>query len=58
MGFTLDDACRHDFYNTTTEVVLSIYAKNIPKEQVFVDFGEQIVCSMMPTNYFVFFKSQ
>ena len=50
MGFTLDDECRHDFYNTTTEVVLSIYAKNIPKEQVFVDFGEQIVCSMMPTN--------
>ncbi|WOL20517.1 hypothetical protein Cni_G29322 [Canna indica] len=34
---------RHDFFNTTTEVVLTIFAKGIPANYVNVDFGEQIV---------------
>ncbi|KAJ8471471.1 hypothetical protein OPV22_025814 [Ensete ventricosum] len=34
---------RHDYYNTPTEVVLSIFAKGIPAKNVSVDFGEQIL---------------
>ncbi|XP_078431770.1 protein SGT1 homolog [Wolffia australiana] len=34
---------RHDFYNTTTEIVLSIYAKGIPEVHIAVEFGEQIL---------------
>jgi len=34
---------RHDYYNSMTEVVLTIFAKGIPKENVSVDFGEQIL---------------
>ncbi|ONK80551.1 uncharacterized protein A4U43_C01F19100 [Asparagus officinalis] len=32
---------RHDYYNSTTEVVLTIFAKGIPPGNVSVDFGEQ-----------------
>lgn len=32
---------RHDYYNSPTEVVLTIFAKGIPVENVSVDFGEQ-----------------
>ncbi|XP_065047694.1 protein SGT1 homolog [Musa acuminata AAA Group] len=32
---------RHDYYNTPTEVVLTIFAKGIPAENVTVEFGEQ-----------------
>ncbi|PKA65370.1 Protein SGT1 like [Apostasia shenzhenica] len=34
---------RHDYYNTSAELVLSIFAKGIPRENVHVDFGEQIL---------------
>ncbi|OAY82117.1 Protein SGT [Ananas comosus] len=34
---------RHDYYNSPTEVVLTIFAKGIPAENVSVDFGEQIL---------------
>ncbi|KAJ3671035.1 hypothetical protein LUZ60_008461 [Juncus effusus] len=34
---------RYDYYNTPTEVVLTIFAKNIPPESVKIDFGEQIL---------------
>ncbi|CAL9195855.1 unnamed protein product, partial [Musa hybrid cultivar] len=34
---------RHDYYNTPTEVVLTIFAKGIPAKNVSVDFGEQIL---------------
>ncbi|XP_073007901.1 protein SGT1 homolog [Typha latifolia] len=34
---------RHDYYNTPTEVVLTIFAKGIPAEYVNVEFGEQIL---------------
>ncbi|XP_039116174.1 protein SGT1 homolog [Dioscorea cayenensis subsp. rotundata] len=34
---------RHDYYNSTAEVVLTIFAKGIPAERVLVDFGEQIL---------------
>ncbi|XP_074582553.1 protein SGT1 homolog [Curcuma longa] len=34
---------RHDYYNTPTEVVLTIFSKGIPAENVSVDFGEQIL---------------
>ncbi|XP_073109095.1 protein SGT1 homolog [Elaeis guineensis] len=34
---------RHDFYNTSTELVLNIFAKGIPAECVNVVFGEQIL---------------
>ncbi|CAD5188407.1 unnamed protein product [Musa acuminata subsp. malaccensis] len=33
----------HDYYNTPTEVVLTIFAKGIPAKNVSVDFGEQIL---------------
>ncbi|XP_008796893.2 protein SGT1 homolog isoform X2 [Phoenix dactylifera] len=32
---------RHDYYNSSTEVVLTIFAKGIPAKNVSVDFGEQ-----------------
>uniref|UniRef100_A0A453F2Y5 Uncharacterized protein n=1 Tax=Aegilops tauschii subsp. strangulata TaxID=200361 RepID=A0A453F2Y5_AEGTS len=35
---------RHDYYNTPTEVVLTIFAKGVPADSVVVDFGEQMVC--------------
>nr|AAR12907.1 pollen-specific SGT1 [Lilium longiflorum] len=34
---------RHNYYNSLTEVVITIFAKSIPKENVSVDFGEQIL---------------
>ncbi|MQM07545.1 hypothetical protein Taro_040389 [Colocasia esculenta] len=34
---------RHDYYNTPTEVVLTIFAKHIPSGNVHVDFGEQVL---------------
>ncbi|CAL9051136.1 unnamed protein product [Musa banksii] len=34
---------RHDHYNTPTEVVLTIFAKDIPEKYVNIDFGEQII---------------
>ncbi|KAG1367743.1 protein SGT1 [Cocos nucifera] len=34
---------RHDFYNSPTELVLTIYARGILAECVTVDFGEQIL---------------
>jgi len=34
---------RHDYYNSATEVVLTIFAKGIPKDNVSVEFGEQIL---------------
>uniref|UniRef100_A0A0E0JLD0 Protein SGT1 homolog n=1 Tax=Oryza punctata TaxID=4537 RepID=A0A0E0JLD0_ORYPU len=34
---------RHDFYNSATEVVLTIFAKGVPAENVVVDFGEQML---------------
>nr|AIX87833.1 SGT1 [Triticum aestivum]AIX87839.1 SGT1 [Triticum aestivum] len=34
---------RHDYYNTPTEVVLTIFAKGVPADSVVVDFGEQML---------------
>ncbi|VAH61886.1 unnamed protein product [Triticum turgidum subsp. durum] len=34
---------RHDYYNTPTEVVLTIFAKGVPADSVVVDFGEQMI---------------
>nr|CAB3473638.1 unnamed protein product [Digitaria exilis] len=34
---------RHDFYNSATEVVLTIFAKGVPADSVVVDFGEQMI---------------
>ncbi|KAG1335113.1 putative Chaperone binding protein [Cocos nucifera] len=33
----------HDYYNSSTEVVLTIFAKGIPANNVSVDFGEQML---------------
>ncbi|KAF7036917.1 hypothetical protein CFC21_047432 [Triticum aestivum] len=33
----------HDYYNTPTEVVLTIFAKGVPADSVVVDFGEQML---------------
>lgn len=35
---------RHEFYQKAEEVVVTIFAKGIPAENVAVDFGPQIVC--------------
>lgn len=35
--------CRHEFYQKPEEVVVTIFAKGIPANNVSVDFGEQIV---------------
>jgi len=35
--------CRHDFYNSATDVVLTIFAKGVPADSVVVDFGEQML---------------
>lgn len=37
--------CRHEFYQKPEEVVVTIFAKGIPANNVVVDFGEQIVSS-------------
>lgn len=34
---------RHDYYNSPTEVVLTIFAKGVPADSVVVDFGEQLL---------------
>jgi suppressor of G2 allele of SKP1 len=34
---------RHDYYNSPTEVVLTIFAKGVPADSVVVDFGEQML---------------
>jgi len=34
---------RHDFYNSATDVVLTIFAKGVPADSVVVDFGEQML---------------
>ena len=34
---------RHEWYQTNTEVVVSILARNVPKEKVSVDFSESEV---------------
>ncbi|KAK1326144.1 hypothetical protein QJS10_CPA01g02268 [Acorus calamus] len=34
---------RHDYYNTQTEVVLTIFSKGIPSNNVVIDFGEQML---------------
>ncbi|KAL0905509.1 hypothetical protein M5K25_023933 [Dendrobium thyrsiflorum] len=34
---------RQDFYNTSTELVLTIFAKGIPPKNVHIEFGEQIL---------------
>ncbi|CAM0881773.1 unnamed protein product [Alopecurus aequalis] len=34
---------RHDYYNSTSEVVLTIFAKGVPADSVVVDFGEQML---------------
>jgi len=36
--------CRHEFYQKPDEVVVTIFAKGISKENIAVNFGEQIVC--------------
>nr|KYP38854.1 Suppressor of G2 allele of SKP1 isogeny [Cajanus cajan] len=35
---------RHEFYQKPDQVVVTIFAKKIPKECITVDYGEQIVC--------------
>jgi suppressor of G2 allele of SKP1 len=35
---------RHEYYQKPEEVVVTIFAKGIPAENVAVEFGEQIVC--------------
>lgn len=39
----IDKKCRHEFYQKPEEVVVTIFAKGIPANNVSVDFGEQIV---------------
>ncbi|KAL5228896.1 hypothetical protein ABZP36_017161 [Zizania latifolia] len=34
---------RHDYYNSATEVVLTIFAKGVSADNVVVDFGEQML---------------
>lgn len=36
-------SCRHEYYQKLEEVVVTIFAKGIPAENVAVEFGEQIV---------------
>ncbi|KAJ0986305.1 hypothetical protein J5N97_004661 [Dioscorea zingiberensis] len=40
---------RHDYYNSPTEVVLTIFAKGIPAENVLVDFGGQTLSVTIDT---------
>lgn len=41
-------SCRHEFYQKSDEVVLTIFAKGIPADKIVIDFGEQIVCIQNP----------
>ena len=40
---------RHEFYQKPEEVVVTIFAKGIPKQNVNVEFGDQIV-SILPQD--------
>lgn len=45
------DAVRHDFYQTTSTVIVSMYLKKIDKAKAKVDFtGEQTVALDLPTS--------
>jgi len=43
---------RHEYYQKPEEVVVTIFAKGIPAENVVVDFGEQIVCFLADAIWF------
>jgi hypothetical protein len=43
-------SCRHAFYNTPREVVLTIFAEDVLVQGVVVDFGDQKVCSTYLTS--------
>lgn len=40
---------RHEYYQKPEEVVVTIFAKGIPANNVVVDFGEQIVSFFSPS---------
>ena len=40
---------RHEFYQKPEEVVVTVFAKGIPKQNVNVEFGDQIV-SILQSN--------
>ncbi|KAK7279893.1 hypothetical protein RJT34_24952 [Clitoria ternatea] len=46
---------RHEFYQTPDEVVVTIFAKGIPRDSMTVDFGEQILslCINVPGKEYV-----
>lgn len=46
---------RHEFYQKPDEVVVTIFAKGIPSDNVAVDFGEQIVCPPIRSLFSLFF---
>lgn len=37
-------SCRHDWYQTESHVIISVMARNVPKDGVCVSFMEKEVC--------------
>jgi len=47
---------RHEFYQTSTHVIVTIFAKNISKEQTNIELGEKSMCvtiSLSDSNQFI-----
>ena len=42
---------RHDYYQKPEEVVVTIFTKAIPMQNVNIDFGEQIVSTLRTHLY-------
>lgn len=45
---------RHEFYQKPEEAVVTIFAKGIPKQNVKVEFGEQIVSILQSDEFMTF----
>lgn len=47
--------CRYEFYQKPEEVVVTIFAKNLPTNSVTIEFGEQIVCVQCIYIYAIYY---
>ena len=43
MNLVKKNLCRHECYQKPEEVVVTVFAKGVPADNVAVEFGEQIV---------------
>lgn len=44
------DKIRHEWFQSSNQVTITIFAKNVPKDRADIQFGPQSVCSSLPTT--------